>query len=277
MQVLTMLAARPGCGRITVLVNLASGLVRQGKRVLILQLGPCQRLLDWLGVADDAGNVGDAFNADNVSNAGDTDNVSNAFNADNVSDGGDRSLPDAALAGRTPMVDLKGDSEGAAETDSEMAAGATADYSPADWIRPARYGLDLLILPGSPAERGYGFGDGLLPALTRRGYDYLIINPAAVETHAGAFIPPYARLLVCTDLRGRNEAAEIEALLRRPQLQTDSSRTGPPSNDGGEARPEISLIISNRINPKEWKYNQQKLDELGEYFGYELLADPLPT
>lgn len=194
MQVLAMLSVRPGSGQITVLVNLASGLVRQGKRVLIGQLGASLKLLDWLGVA------------------------------------------------------VAGDSG-----DSDL-AGTLA--SAANQIRSARFGLDLLNIPLSPA--GQNSLETLQPVLAQLGYNYLILNFTLPE--AGAFVPPQARLLVCTDLQGENEAAEIQKLQHKLQ-----------SNN------QISLIIPNRINPKEWVHNNEQLSALGEHFGYEKLVDPLPT
>jgi hypothetical protein len=207
MQVLAMLSARPGSGQITVLVNLASGLVRQGKRVLIGQLGPSRKLMDWLGVAADGNLCG------------------------------------SDLAGTRDTV--------------------------ANQIRTARFGLDMLNIPVSSAEQN--FLEMLQPVLTQLGYAYLILNLTAPE--AGAFIPPRARLLVCTDLQGENEVTEIQELLRILQShnQTELLQTG------GEDFPDISLIIPNRINNKDWAYNNGQLSALGEHFGYAKLVDPLPT
>ncbi|NLX01848.1 MAG: hypothetical protein GXY40_04870 [Syntrophomonadaceae bacterium] len=50
MKVITVIAKHPGSGQTTVLVNLASGLVRQGYRVLIGELGRSENLRNWLGI-----------------------------------------------------------------------------------------------------------------------------------------------------------------------------------------------------------------------------------
>jgi cellulose biosynthesis protein BcsQ len=50
MKVMTVIAKHPGSGQTTVLVNLASGLVRQGYRVLIGELGESEKLRNWLGI-----------------------------------------------------------------------------------------------------------------------------------------------------------------------------------------------------------------------------------
>lgn len=50
MKVVTVIAKHPGSGQTTVLVNLASGLVRQGYRVLIGELGKSIKLRNWLGI-----------------------------------------------------------------------------------------------------------------------------------------------------------------------------------------------------------------------------------
>ncbi len=50
MKVITVIAKHPGSGQTTVLVNLASGLVRQGYRVLIGELGRNEKLRNWMGI-----------------------------------------------------------------------------------------------------------------------------------------------------------------------------------------------------------------------------------
>lgn len=54
MKIVSVISIHPGSGQTTVLVNLASGLARQGQRVLIGELGPSPRLRDWLRVATDS-------------------------------------------------------------------------------------------------------------------------------------------------------------------------------------------------------------------------------
>lgn len=50
MKAVAVMAKHPGSGQTTVLVNLASGLVRQGYRVLIGELGENEKLRNWLGI-----------------------------------------------------------------------------------------------------------------------------------------------------------------------------------------------------------------------------------
>ena len=50
MKVVVVIAKHPGSGQTTVLVNLASGLVRKGYRVLIGELGRSEKLRNWLGI-----------------------------------------------------------------------------------------------------------------------------------------------------------------------------------------------------------------------------------
>lgn len=209
MQVLTMLSAHPGSGQLTVLVNLASGLVRQGKRVLIAQLGFSPKLLNWLGVATE------------------------------------RKFVCPALS-RTPE-----------ELTSQI-------------IR-ARFGIDMLNVPVFSGEPN--FIEMLQSVMNQLGYSYLILNLSPTLPEAYSLIPAHTRVLVCTDLRTKNESAEIQKLQRKLQLshQTKLLQTG------AQAFPEISLIIPSRINTKDWKRNNEQLSALGEYFGYEKLVDPLPT
>ena len=50
MKVVAVIAKHPGSGQTTVLVNLASGLVRQGYRVLIGELGRNDKLRNWMAI-----------------------------------------------------------------------------------------------------------------------------------------------------------------------------------------------------------------------------------
>lgn len=50
MKVVAVIGKHPGSGQTTVLVNLASGLVRQEYRVLIGELGKNEKLRNWLGI-----------------------------------------------------------------------------------------------------------------------------------------------------------------------------------------------------------------------------------
>ena len=53
MKVVAVIAKHPGSGQTTVLVNLASGLVRKGYRVLIGELGKSEKLHKWLGTSQE--------------------------------------------------------------------------------------------------------------------------------------------------------------------------------------------------------------------------------
>ncbi len=59
MKAVTVIAKHPGSGQTTVLVNLASGLVRRGYRVLIGELGKSERLRNWLGLNWDGNTIVD--------------------------------------------------------------------------------------------------------------------------------------------------------------------------------------------------------------------------
>ena len=50
MKAVAVIAKHPGSGQTTVLVNLASGLVRKGYRVLIGELGKSEKLRNWLEI-----------------------------------------------------------------------------------------------------------------------------------------------------------------------------------------------------------------------------------
>lgn len=65
MKVVAVIAKHPSSGQTSVLVNLASGLVRQGYRVLIGELGKSKRLRNWLGLNWDGNTIVDGNIPDN--------------------------------------------------------------------------------------------------------------------------------------------------------------------------------------------------------------------
>lgn len=197
MQVLVLASTHPGSGQITVLVNLASGLAGQGKRVIIGQLGPSERLYNWAGI--DTGS-------------------------------------------RSPLQ-------------SDFGIGDLAAH-----IVVSRLGMDFLTLAAgegdqSPIDLIQGY-------LEEMDYDYLLLNPTSASGCRQIALSN-AKILLCTDLQGENEVKAIQDL--QDQLQDRGVQDG------------IALIVSNRIETKEWDHNSRQLMILGDYFGYEKLADPIPT
>jgi len=192
MRVLGVLSLHKGAGSTTVLVNLASGLARQGNKTLIIDLGFSNRLQEWLGI--DSG-TGLALQ------------------------------PGITLAELQSLV---------VKTKSEV------DLLTTVWTDGDESSLQHVLVP-----------------IENMGYDYVLLNPSITE--ACRLIPYDAEMLVCTDLQGNQELQEIE------ELQTKI------------APRRISLIIPNRIETKEWDHNSRQLMALGDLFGYEKIADPVPT
>ncbi len=124
----------------------------------------------------------------------------------------------------------------------------------------SRLGIDLWELPSG--AKGLPAADFSFE-LTKPAHDYSFLLPASQEDCC--FLGPVAEtLIVCTDLAATDELEElksIEELWRNTRL-----------NNGG-----IDLIIPNKINTKEWEHNIEKLSLLADYFGYERIADPIPT
>lgn len=52
MRIISMISARPGCGRTTVAVNLAAGLICKGLTVLIAETSPSKKICEWLGISE---------------------------------------------------------------------------------------------------------------------------------------------------------------------------------------------------------------------------------
>ena len=129
-----------------------------------------------------------------------------------------------------------------------------------DRITSTRLGVDLWGLDCD--EGGLDVGGALTPLMEGTDYDYLLIHPALIE-QVRQLIELPSQLAVCTDLEQPDELN----LIRTLQQSLGSAEDVP--------RP-IDLIISNKINTKEWEHNSQQLFALGDYFGYETLADPIP-
>jgi len=58
-KVVAVIAKHPGSGQTMVPVNLASGLIRQGYRVLIGELGKSEKLRNWLGIGSEIDTIVD--------------------------------------------------------------------------------------------------------------------------------------------------------------------------------------------------------------------------
>ena len=135
------------------------------------------------------------------------------------------------------------------------------DYqAPIAPITPTSLGVDILSFAG--VEKGQSVADVLAPLMEGLDYEYLLIHPASIE-HVKQLIDLPFQLAVCTDLEHLDELALIQTL-QQSLSSTDD-----------EPKP-VDLIISNKINTKEWDHNSQQLFALGDYFGYETLADPIP-
>jgi len=127
-------------------------------------------------------------------------------------------------------------------------------------IFSSRLGIDLLevlLNPGGFAAANYS------PHLEKLAYDYLLLAPASSE-ECNCLSAMADALIVCSDLTAANELEELknlEELWRASRI-----------NAGG-----INLILPNKINTKEWEHNIEQLSILADYFGYEHIADPIPT
>ncbi|MEQ8201734.1 MAG: ParA family protein [Syntrophomonadaceae bacterium] len=192
MKVMTIINSHAGSGQTTVTVNLATGLLARGRRVLIVDVGGNEKLRAWLGVV-------------------------------------------------APLTGI-------------------SDSDSGDLITSTRLGVDLLSLGG--CEAGQPTADTFTSFIEGAAYEYVLVLPASLESLKPLTGFP-SKLAVCTDLEHPDELGQILALQQ--------------SLSGGidDLRP-IDLIIPNKINTKEWDHNSQQLFALGDHFGYEVLADPIP-
>jgi len=127
-------------------------------------------------------------------------------------------------------------------------------------IFSSRLGIDLLELRLKPED--YAAAD-YSPNLEKLAYDYLLLTPASSEDCQWLSAMADA-LIVCNDLAAAYELEELKTL----EELWRASRI----NAVG-----IDLILPNKINTKEWEHNIEQLSILADYFGYEHIADPIPT
>ncbi|NLN87367.1 MAG: AAA family ATPase [Syntrophomonadaceae bacterium] len=141
-----------------------------------------------------------------------------------------------------------------------LSSGNQDNRPPTSLISPTRLGVDLWRLD---CDEGVPEGGGA-PASLMEGadYEYVLIHPTSSD-HVKQLLDLPFKLAVCTDLGHPDQLGQIQAL--------QQSLAGA----GDEPRP-VDLIISNKINTKEWDHNSQQLFALGDYYGYGILADPIP-
>lgn len=197
MKNIGIFSIHPGSGQTTVLVNLASGLIRKAKRVLIGDLGQSSRLWAWLGFT-----------------------------------------PDVHAA--NPTI-LPGSLQGN--------------------IFTSPLGMDLLPIVFEQAD--HQTAASLTTSLEQLEYDYFLLHPATDQVCLFPF-NLIDQFLVCTDLQSEDELSEMQNLhtkLLENEVKTDS----------------VSIIVPNRIDTRRWDYNNRQLTSLGDYFGFDKIADPIPT
>lgn len=116
-------------------------------------------------------------------------------------------------------------------------------------IVSSRLGIDILTV------------ENLLD-LSKLEYDYLLFQPASNEDCR--LLNNVADVVIaCTDFSHANELKELQAL--ESNLQNLEGKVD-----------NISLVLPNKINTKEWEHNSQQLFALADYFGFERIADPIP-
>lgn len=195
MKVVSVISKQAGCGQSTIAVNLASGLVRKGSRVLMINPAHNEKLPNWLGINLKQEQTAAADNAENGQS-----------------------------------------------------------------ISSTKMGVDLMNCDSGPE----GFSDVTvcLSFLEKLNYDFLIMQPAS-NKDCRLVSATNCSVIVCTDLSDANEVMKLQAL-------EHSLR-----NSVGEAS-RIQLIVPNKVNAKEWEHNSREMFALGEYFGFEKIADPIP-
>lgn len=128
-------------------------------------------------------------------------------------------------------------------------------------VLTSRLGIDLLSI--TPRLDEFAEPPSLLPIMGNTDYDYLLLTPTSREdcNLLGKLIE---HLLVCIDFSSLKEVEDLIAL-EKYLLRSLGMCKG------------ISLIIPNKMNSKEWAHNSQELFALADYFGNEILADPIPA
>ncbi|MEA1962093.1 MAG: hypothetical protein U9N81_12650 [Bacillota bacterium] len=70
-------------------------------------------------------------------------------------------------------------------------------------------------------------------------------------------------VIACTDLKHEDETCRLEKLQKELEVHSNGKRG-------------INLVLPTKINTNEWESNTNNLFAIGDYFGYERIADLLP-
>jgi hypothetical protein len=123
-------------------------------------------------------------------------------------------------------------------------------------ILSTRIGIDWLNMSTGPES-----SQEALVKLLPVEYDYLLLSAIQEDFKLLKSLP--GLVIACTDLSHDNELAELQELDKCLQITTGKTNN-------------IDLILPNKINAKEWDHNSKQLFTLGDYFGYETIADLVP-
>jgi len=180
MRTVGLVSWESGTGQNTVAVNLAIGLIRRGKRVILVNLSHNMKIYNWLGTSEEELSFGHIYSSNNR----------------------------------------------------------------VDFIYPAA------------SDRG--------PLLDKLSYDYAILNIGGDEAvYCEQGIRCSDLIIACTRLKNPDECGQLLNL----QSKIKNYRK---DNQG------FDLLLPMQIHSGEWKTNSQRLFELAEAFGEELIADFLP-
>lgn len=101
-----------------------------------------------------------------------------------------------------------------------------------------------------------------IPAAFDSAYDYIFLVPVSLSS-CKILLRLSDHVMVCCDLSQVDAAAQVISL--------DQNISDLPHG----AR-QISLVVLNKVNTKEWHHNADHFSALANYFGYERIADPIP-
>lgn len=131
------------------------------------------------------------------------------------------------------------------------------------YIYASKLGIDVLYLGSHPTASSFQSNE-VMEIILDLDYDYLILNPGGRLEDLIIAAQLADNVIACTDLNSDDELLRLERL-QKEMLHLSDGRRG------------INLILPCKVNINKWESNANSLFSIGDYFGYEKIADLIPN
>ena len=132
-----------------------------------------------------------------------------------------------------------------------------------NYIYASELGIDVLYLGSHPTATPFQ-SDEVMKIIQDLSYDYLILNPGGRLEDLIIAAQLADNVIACTDLNGDDVLRRLERL-QKEMIHLSDGRRG------------VNLILPCKININKWENNANGLFAIGDYFGYEKIADLIPN